>query len=123
MRSVRQRNTGPEVALRKALHASGARFRLHRGDLPGTPDIVFPGRKLAVFVNGCFWHSHDCRAGKPPATRREYWIPKLAENRRRDARKIDELKALGWTVEVVWECELRSHKALDAACRRLIRMA
>ncbi|MBP7242045.1 MAG: DNA mismatch endonuclease Vsr [Amaricoccus sp.] len=120
MRAVRQSDTRPEMILRRALFARGARFRLHRRDLPGTPDLVLPGRRLAIFVHGCFWHGHDCRAGKPPATRQDYWLPKLAENRRRDVRKAEELAALGWRMEVVWECELKRAGGPGAACERLI---
>ena len=120
MRAVRQRNTAPEMKLRRALHAAGGRYRLHVRALPGSPDLVFPRRRLAVFVHGCFWHAHDCRAGRPPATRTDYWLPKLEENRRRDVRKIDALRALGWRVEVVWECELRTHEGLGQACRRIL---
>jgi DNA mismatch endonuclease (patch repair protein) len=120
MRAVRQKDTRPELRLRRAIHAAGGRYRLHDRALPGSPDLVFPRRRLAVFVHGCFWHWHDCRAGRPPATRTEYWLPKLAENRRRDARKIEELRALGWRVEVVWECELKTEGGLAGACRRLL---
>lgn len=120
MRAVRQKDTRPELRLRRAIHAAGGRYRLHVRALPGSPDLVFPRRRLAVFVHGCFWHGHDCRAGRPPATRTDYWLPKLAENRRRDARKIAELRALGWRVEVVWECELKTADGVAAACRRLL---
>ena len=120
MRAVRQRDTAPELRLRRALHAAGARYRLHVRALPGSPDLVFPGRKLAVFVHGCFWHAHTCRAGRPPATRTDYWLPKLEENRRRDARKIAELRALGWRVEVVWECELKEADGPERVARMLL---
>jgi DNA mismatch endonuclease (patch repair protein) len=120
MRSVRQKDTRPELRLRRAIHAAGGRYRLHVRALPGSPDLVFPRRRLAVFVHGCFWHWHACRAGRPPATRTEYWLPKLAENRRRDARKIEELRTLGWRVEVVWECELKTAGDLASACQRLL---
>lgn len=121
MRAVKQKNTRPEIVLRKALFAAGARYRLHGKGLPGTPDLVFPGKKLAVFVHGCFWHGHACRAGRAPATRREYWLPKIDGNRARDARKIAELEALGWRVEVVWQCSLRDADSLAAICRQLTR--
>lgn len=120
MRAVRQKDTRPELLLRRAIHAAGGRYRLHPRALPGSPDIVFPRRKLAVFVHGCFWHGHACRAGRPPATRTEYWLPKLEENRRRDARKIEELRVLGWHVAVVWECELKAADGPARVCRRLL---
>jgi len=121
MRAVKQKNTRPEILLRTALFAAGARYRLHDKKLPGTPDIVFPGKKLAVFVHGCFWHGHDCRAGRSPATRKEYWLPKIGANRARDARKIADLERLGWRVEVVWQCELGNAESLATICRRLTR--
>jgi DNA mismatch endonuclease (patch repair protein) len=119
MRAVRRKGTGPELVLRKALHAAGLRFRLHRRDLPGTPDIVLPGRRVAVFVHGCFWHGHECRAGRAPASRAEYWGPKLAANRERDARKAAELEAAGWRVVTVWECALRRSEGIAAAVARI----
>lgn len=120
MASVRQRDTGPELALRSALHRMGLRFRVCRRDLPGQPDIVFPRQRLAVQVRGCFWHHHDgCRAGRMPASRVDYWRPKLEGNVRRDAEKDAALVALGWRLLVVWECELRGHAAVDRAARRI----
>jgi DNA mismatch endonuclease (patch repair protein) len=107
MRAVRQRNTDPERRLRTALHALGYRYRLHDRRLPGRPDIVFPGRRAVIFVHGCFWHGHDCRAGARPASHREYWIPKIDGNRLRDARKEAALRELGWRVMTVWECQIR----------------
>ena len=121
MRSVKSRDTGPELAVRKLAHALGYRFRLHRRDLPGAPDLVFPGRRAIVFVHGCFWHQHSCRRGsRQPKTRREYWIPKLRNNRERDLRHQDRLRDMGWRVLVVWECEIRSREDLaQALCRFL----
>jgi DNA mismatch endonuclease (patch repair protein) len=95
------------MLLRRALHRAGLRYRLHARDLPGRPDIVFRGPRIAVFVHGCFWHGHECRAGRSPATNRDYWLPKIAANRERDGRKARELAEAGWTVIVVWQCELR----------------
>lgn len=118
MRSVKQRDTAPELLLRRALHRAGGRYRLHVRSLPGSPDIVFPRRKLAVFVHGCFWHAHDCPAGRPPATRTDYWIPKLRANKARDARKVAELEASGWRVETIWACDLKHD--LAAICQRLL---
>ena len=95
------------------LHSFGLRFRLHRKDLPGRPDIVLPKHHLALFVHGCFWHSHDCRYGKVvPATRSEFWAEKRCGNTERDQRKRAELEAVGWNVETVWECQTRSDEEL-----------
>ncbi|HVW86586.1 MAG TPA: very short patch repair endonuclease [Bryobacteraceae bacterium] len=106
MSRIRGANTKPEILLRSALHASGLRFRLHRRDLPGAPDIVFPGARVAVFVDGCFWHgcpSHGAR----PKTNREFWSSKLAANRRRDLNVNASLKDSGWTVLRFWEHEVK----------------
>ena len=109
MSGIGGRNTKPELVVRKALFAAGFRFRLHRKDLPGRPDIVLPGRRIAVFVHGCFWHAHrGCRYAKTPASRREIWEAKLAANVERDRRAIDALLSAGWRVLVVWECATRS---------------
>ncbi|EPL5956085.1 very short patch repair endonuclease [Pseudomonas aeruginosa] len=113
MKKVKQQNTKPELAVRSLLHRLGFRFRLHRKDLPGSPDIVFPSRRVAMFVHGCFWHGHECRRGRPPKTRPEFWGPKLASNKARDHRKSDELSALGWRVAVVWQCELDDSESLS----------
>lgn len=107
MRAIRSWNTGPETLLRSLLHKAGYRFRLHSKALPGKPDIVFAGRRKAIFVHGCFWHQHaDCRAGHLPASRLEYWGPKLERNKTRDKENLRALKQIGWDVKVVWECEL-----------------
>jgi DNA mismatch endonuclease, patch repair protein len=107
MRQIRSKDTKPEVLLRRLLHAQGYRFRLHRKDLPGKPDLVFPSRKKAIFVHGCFWHQHPgCREGRVPGSRREYWEPKLARNQQRDAAAQAALKEQGWRYLIVWECEL-----------------
>ena len=112
MQAVKIKNTAPELAVRSLLHALGYRFRLHRRDLPGTPDIVLPGRRSAIFVHGCYWHAHGCRIGAPPKSRLNYWQPKLEANKARDGRKVAELEAVGWRVLVVWQCELRNLKLL-----------
>lgn len=106
MSRVRGRDTGPELRVRKAAHALGFRFRLHRRDLPGSPDLVFPRRKVALFVHGCFWHRHEgCRKTTTPKTRVDFWLRKFDANRERDARVSAELESLGWQCEIVWECE------------------
>lgn len=115
MRSVRQRDTLPEVRLRRALHRLGFRYRLGRRDLPGSPDIVFPRFKAVVFVHGCFWHGHDCRFATVPKTRPEFWRAKFEANRQRDARVVRELAAAGWRVLTLWECALKSDQAARAA--------
>lgn len=106
MQAVRSKDTGPELIVRRMLHAMGYRFRLHRKDLPGRPDIVLPGRHAVIFVHGCFWHAHDCAKGKAPKSRTDYWLPKLQENVRRDRTKLEQLESLGWRVLVVWQCDL-----------------
>jgi len=108
MSRVRGRDTKPELLVRRALHALGYRYRLHDKKLPGKPDLSFPGRKRAVFVHGCFWHMHEgCGLARMPKSRLDFWRPKLEGNRARDAKKFQQLRALGWDVMVVWECELR----------------
>lgn len=112
MSGIRGKNTRPEIIVRKNLFAAGFRFRLHRRDLPGAPDIVMSGRRIAVFVHGCFWHRHKgCRFAKLPATRLEYWKDKLEGNVERDSRAIDALLDLGWRVLVVWECAVREESS------------
>lgn len=114
MRRVKGENTKPEVRVRSKLHRRGYRFRLHRKDLPGKPDIVLPGRKTVVFVHGCFWHGHpDCKHADLPASNRAYWEKKIGRNVDRDARRRRELEDLGWRVLVVWECEHRDDAALE----------
>jgi DNA mismatch endonuclease (patch repair protein) len=118
MRQVRGRDTSPELKIRKLLTRLGARYRLHRRDLPGNPDIVLPGRKLAIFVHGCFWHGHDCaRGARVPKQNRDYWVAKVGRNRARDAANASALTASGWRVETVWECELKDAAALEARAR------
>ena len=106
MALIKGKNTKPELRVRKALYASGLRYRLHDKNLPGRPDLVFPSRRAVVFVNGCFFHQHTgCARARLPKTRREFWEPKLRGNVERDQRKQTELAANGWTVLVIWECE------------------
>lgn len=108
MSGIRGSHTKPEIALRKALHAMGLRYRLHRKDLPGRPDIVLPAREAVIFVHGCFWHRHEgCRLTTTPATRPEFWQEKFTSNVYRDRRNIETLLSDGWRVAVVWECALR----------------
>jgi len=108
MASIRGKNTIPEVFVRSKLHRLGYRFRLHPNHLPSRPDIIFPRLKLAIWVHGCFWHQHpDCLSARTPRTRTAYWGPKLARNVERDTEKAEALKAMGWRVHVIWECELQ----------------
>lgn len=113
MRAVKSKNTTPELAVRKAAHASGLRFRLNRDDLPGKPDLVFPASKTALFVHGCFWHGHDCaRGARMPATNRDYWQAKISRNMARDKASLAALKRQGWRAQVIWECETRDAEKL-----------
>ncbi len=108
MAAIRNKDTKPEVAIRKLLFSLGYRFRLHRKDLPGHPDIVLPKHKIAIFVNGCFWHRHEgCRYAATPATRKEWWQAKFDGNVARDQRNYGLLREMGWQVIVIWECEAR----------------
>ena len=121
MRRVKGRDTSPELKVRKALTGLGVRYRLNRKDLPGSPDIVMAGRRLAIFVHGCFWHGHDCaRGSRVPKANREYWTAKVARNVARDARTAADLAAAGWRVETIWECDLKDAAALKARLERML---
>ena len=126
MAGIRSRDTKPEILLRKGLHATGFRFRLHVRGLPGKPDMVFPRYRAVIFANGCFWHGHDCHLFKQPATRREFWRKKVARNRAADARAKDALENSGWREATVWECALKGRTRLlladvIAACAEWLR--
>lgn len=113
MSRVRGKDTAPEMVVRRLVHALGYRFRLHRKDLPGSPDLVFPGRRVVVFVHGCFWHRHEgCRLASTPKSNEAFWEAKFGRNVERDARKERELRALGWRVLVVWQCETKDRDEL-----------
>jgi DNA mismatch endonuclease (patch repair protein) len=105
MKAVRRKDTAPEMRVRRLLHGAGYRYRLHVTGLPGSPDIVFPSRRKVIFVHGCFWHGHDCRAGRPPQSRTDYWLPKIARNQQRDSLALSELSRMGWDSIIVWQCE------------------
>jgi DNA mismatch endonuclease (patch repair protein) len=108
MGKIKGRNTKPEMVVRSLCHTMGLRFRLHRKDLPGSPDLVFPKYRLCLFVHGCFWHRHPgCKYAYTPKTRLDFWLPKLQRNVERDREKEEALRDLGWRVEVVWECETK----------------
>ncbi len=115
MSLIRNRDTMPELVVRRLVHRLGFRYRLHRSDLPGKPDLVFSKRRKVVFVHGCFWHRHpDCSLARLPKSRLGFWVPKLEKNRERDERNQAELQRTGWEILVVWECELRDREALEA---------
>ena len=121
--AVRGKDTAPEMIVRRLLHRMGHRFRLHRRDLPGTPDIVFPARRKIVEVRGCFWHRHPdpaCRNATLPRTRASWWAAKLTANVERDARTLSALHAQGWSVLVVWECEVKDEAALIPRLRSFL---
>jgi len=121
MSLIRAKNTAPELAVRRALHRLGYRFRLHTSDLPGKPDITFPARRKAIFVHGCFWHQHPgCSVAHLPNTRRDYWAAKFERTVERDARSIWEIRALGWEAMVVWECEIRGKAAVEEQLTRFL---
>lgn len=123
MAAIRGRDTKPEWQVRRAMHASGLRYRLQARDLPGRPDLVFPRHRAVVFVNGCFWHGHDCHLFRWPATREEFWRTKIGRNTELDARAIAQLGEAGWRVATVWECALKGRTRLvaDEAMQTLAR--
>jgi DNA mismatch endonuclease (patch repair protein) len=118
MQAIRSKDTAPEIAVRRLAHKAGFRFRLHRTDLPGKPDMVFPKRRAIVFVHGCYWHGHGCkRGGKGSKSNVEYWGPKIERTRNRDETNRTKLEATGWRVLTIWECEL---SGLDDVNRKLL---
>lgn len=119
MSGIRGKNTKPEWLVRRGLHARGFRYRLHPKDLPGTPDLVLPKYKAAIFVHGCFWHGHNCRLFKWPSTRQEFWRQKIEGNVARDARATNSLIEMGWRVATVWECGLRCPGGEETAVDQL----
>ena len=112
MAGIRDRNTKPELAIRSALHRRGFRFRLHRKDLPGKPDLVFSRHRAVILVHGCFWHGHSCHLFRWPKTREDFWREKIASNVERDRRQLDDLRNTGWRVATVWECVLKGRNRL-----------
>jgi DNA mismatch endonuclease, patch repair protein len=122
MSRIRGKNTLPELAVRATAHMMGYRFRLHRSDLPGTPDLVFPRLHTVIFVHGCFWHGHSgCPKGRLPKSKLEYWEPKIMENRARDRRNVVRLRKLGWHVGVVWQCEVKDLDYLRLRLRDILK--
>ncbi len=112
MRAIRSQHMKPEMMVRQLIHGMGYRYRLHRQNLLGKPDIVFLSRKKIIFVHGCFWHSHECGMAHKPKSNLDYWIPKLGRNKERDAENVAELEKQGWGVLIVWECETKYHEIL-----------
>jgi DNA mismatch endonuclease (patch repair protein) len=118
MRKVPGKNSSAELKVRRLLTGMGLRYRLHRKDLPGSPDVAMPGRRTALFVHGCFWHGHDCRRGaRAPKANADYWSAKIARNKARDTASVAALEAMGWRPLVVWECELKDKAGLEARLR------
>jgi DNA mismatch endonuclease (patch repair protein) len=123
MARVKGKGSRAEMTVRRLVHGMGYRYRLHGAKLPGRPDLVFPGRKKAIFVHGCFWHRHsdpDCKLARLPKSRQDFWIPKLEGNRARDLRQLGELEALGWSALILWECELKNEAFLGNEIRTFL---
>lgn len=121
MRRIRSKDTMPEMAVRRLVHGMGYRYRLHRRDIPGKPDLAFPGRRKVIFIHGCFWHQHPgCREGRPPKSNTAYWLPKLERNQMRDKAALEKLAASGWRALVVWECQTKSVRKLTRQIRQFL---
>lgn len=122
MRRIRSKDTAPELAVRKLCRGIGfTGYRIYRADLPGKPDLAWIGRKKAVFVHGCFWHGHDCTEGiRKPKSNRDYWLPKIRRNKQRDAENIGALRAAGWDVLIVWECEIEKNERLSKKLQQFL---
>src|SRR5208283_2172112 len=121
MRRIRSANTKPELTVRSLAHRLGYRFRLHRRDLPGRPDLVFPSKRKVIFVHGCFWHQHrGCIDGRTPKSNTPYWLPKLANNKERDRKNRSRLARLGWECLVIWDCQTEDGKKLEQQLRALL---
>lgn len=121
MSRIRNKDTKPELAVRSLVHGMGYRYRLHSHKLPGSPDMVFAGRKKVIFVHGCFWHYHrNCRQYRFPKTNVDFWKPKLEQNRRRDKKNLEELNKMGWISLVIWECELKDMERLEVRIRSFL---
>lgn len=120
MSRIRSKDTKPEITVRKILHSMGYRFRLHRKDLPGRPDIVLPRHRKAILVQGCFWHGHDCRLASKPKSNTGYWSEKILKNKERDTRNLAALQAAGWDVLELWECDVRRADNLEETLRNFL---
>lgn len=124
MGRIRGKNTGPEMVVRRLVHAMGYRYRIHRKDLPGRPDLAFITRRKVIFVHGCFWHRHadsSCKLARTPKSRPEFWVPKLEANARRDEQNEVKLRGVGWDILKIWECELRDHASLKSKIESFLR--
>ena len=122
MRAVKSRDTSPELAVRALLRPIAPGYRLHRGDLPGEPDVVYASRKIAIFVHGCFWHGHDCaRGARAPKSNADYWSAKISRNRARDLKTLAAYAGMGWRALVIYECELKDKAALSARIAEALR--
>jgi DNA mismatch endonuclease (patch repair protein) len=122
MSRVKGKNTAPELLVRSILHRMGYRFRLHRKDLPGNPDIVLPKYKAAIFVHGCFWHQHpNCPRSEKPSTNKSFWEKKLYGNRERDRKKIKQLRELGWKTLVLWQCQIKKRRTLHNQLQKFLK--
>lgn len=121
MSRIGQKDTKPEIVVRKLLHRMGYRYRLHRKDLPGTPDVVLPKYRKIIFVHGCFWHGHKgCSRAALPETNREFWERKIENNKTRDRLTMKELKKLGWKCFVIWQCQIKNLETLERKLRRFL---
>jgi len=121
MSRVRSKDTKPELKVRRFIHRLGFRYRLHARDLPGSPDIVFGKKKKTIFIHGCFWHRHSgCVLARLPKSRLEFWIPKLEGNRKRDLRNQSKLRAQGWSVMIIWECQTKNIETLSGRIKKFI---
>lgn len=120
MARIRNTDTKPEMEVRRIVHGMGYRYRLHAKDLPGKPDLMFRARKKVIFINGCFWHQHGCRQYRQPRTKCTFWEPKLAKNKERDALIMQQLLGLGWSVMVIWECEIKDKGILRSRIKNFL---
>lgn len=121
MRAIKSKDTTPEMIVRRLVYGLGYRYRLHRRDLPGCPDLVFGPRRKIIFVHGCFWHQHECpRGARPPKSNQDYWLPKLQRNKCRDEKNLILLAELTWRTLVIWECETKDRKALGARIHKFL---
>lgn len=120
MRLIRSGDTKPELCVRRLVHSLGYRYRLHRPELPGKPDLVFPSRRKIIFVHGCFWHGHKCKLGRVPKSNVEYWVNKIERNRNRDRNTLRRLRKLNWTCLTIWECSLHDERKLAERIKRFL---
>jgi len=121
MRAIKSKDTKPEMVVRRLLFSKGFRYRLHDKTLPGKPDIIFKSKNKIIFVHGCFWHGHDCKRGsRIPKKNREYWTQKIRKNVIRDSKHLSDLKALGWDILILWECELKELEAIELKLKEFL---